>query len=130
MGPLKEPCSRVLGGLESLEAGSDECLEDRVPGRLHLSYSTTSGGSWEFRFSEFEVWSSSVRMFGSLEFECSDAWKLGNLVQMHLASFSSVVGRPGGQRLVPCDGSHFKHSVDRLRLHILRDLRTDSTDIA
>jgi len=27
-----------------LEAGSDECLEDRVPGTLHLSYSTVSGG--------------------------------------------------------------------------------------
>ena len=42
---------RILRGLEApggpVEAGSDECLEDRVPGGLHVSYSTTSGGSWE-----------------------------------------------------------------------------------
>ena len=25
----------IFGGLESLEAGSDECLKDRVPGRFH-----------------------------------------------------------------------------------------------
>ena len=41
---------RILRGLEApggpVEAGSDECLEDRVPGGLHVSYSTTSGGSW------------------------------------------------------------------------------------
>ena len=37
----------IFGGLESLEARSDECLEDRVPGKLHLSYSTSLGGSWE-----------------------------------------------------------------------------------
>ena len=50
VGPLKEPWSSKLGdpgvrGLEILEAGSDECLEDRVLGRLHLSYSTCLGGS-------------------------------------------------------------------------------------
>ena len=39
----------IFGGLESLEAGSDECLEDRVPGRLHLSYSTCLGGPWELQ---------------------------------------------------------------------------------
>ena len=27
----------IFGGLESLEAGSDECLEDRVAGRLNVS---------------------------------------------------------------------------------------------
>ena len=46
VGPLLNP-SRVFGGLESLEAGSDECLEDPGPGRLHLPYFTRSGGSWE-----------------------------------------------------------------------------------
>ena len=39
----------IFGGLETLEAGSDECLEDRVPGRLNLSYSTSLGGSWELQ---------------------------------------------------------------------------------
>ena len=52
VGPLKEPCSRASsrfgdsgGCLETLEAGSDECLEDRVPGELHLSYFKILGGS-------------------------------------------------------------------------------------
>ena len=49
VGPLKEPCSRVFGGSETLEARSDERLEDRGPGRLHLSYSTSLGGSWELQ---------------------------------------------------------------------------------
>ena len=35
----------ISGGLEILEAGSDGCLEDRFLGKLHLSYSTRSGGS-------------------------------------------------------------------------------------
>ena len=39
--------ARVFGGLETPEAGSDECLEDRVLGRLNLSYSTKFGSSWE-----------------------------------------------------------------------------------
>ena len=34
-------------GSEILDAGSDECLEDRVLGKLNLSYPTRSGGSWE-----------------------------------------------------------------------------------
>ena len=32
-------------GLEVRRAGSDECLEDCGPGRLHLPYSTRFGGS-------------------------------------------------------------------------------------
>ena len=52
VGPLKEPWSSKLGdpgvrGLESLEARSDECLEDCGPRELNVSYSTMSGGSWE-----------------------------------------------------------------------------------
>ena len=53
---------RILRGLEApggpVEAGSDECLEDRVPGGLHVSYSTTSGGSWARQIprSEYAEW--------------------------------------------------------------------------
>ena len=54
VGPLKEPWTSRLGdpgarGLETLEARSDECLEDRGLGRLHPSYSTRFGGSWELQ---------------------------------------------------------------------------------
>ena len=42
---LKNLARARLWGLESLEAGSDECLEDPGSGRLHVSYSTVSGGS-------------------------------------------------------------------------------------
>ena len=52
VGPRKEP--KTPETLEASEfevwAESDECLEDRGPGRLHLSYSTCLGGSWELRF--------------------------------------------------------------------------------
>ena len=44
VGLLEESCSRVLGGLENVEAGSDECLEDRVLGRFNLSYSMSLRG--------------------------------------------------------------------------------------
>ena len=52
VGPLKEPWSSEVGdpgvrGLETLEARSDECLEDCGPRELNVSYSTMSGGSWE-----------------------------------------------------------------------------------
>ena len=47
---LKNLARARLRGLETPEAGSDECLEDRVPGRLHLSYSTCLGGSRSSRF--------------------------------------------------------------------------------
>ena len=36
-------------GWELREAGSDECLEDSGSGKLNLSYSTRSGGSWKRR---------------------------------------------------------------------------------
>ena len=35
---------KLLGGVE---AGSDKCLEDLSSGKLNVSYSTVSGGSWE-----------------------------------------------------------------------------------
>ena len=55
-----------------MEAGSDECLEDRVPVGLHVSYSTTSGGSWarHIRTTEYTEWvrlKNLSRVFGGLE---------------------------------------------------------------
>ena len=46
VGPLNKPNTPGSEdrGWELGEAGSDECIEDCGPGRLHLSYSTRSGG--------------------------------------------------------------------------------------
>ena len=105
VGPLKEPWSSKLGdpgvrGLESLEARSDECLEDRGPGRLNLSYFTRSGGSWEVqipprydsgwvRLKKPKTGSSDLRIFGSDE--CLEDRGPGRL---HLSYFT----RFGGSR--------------------------------
>ena len=73
---LGESKCRILRGLEApggpVEAGSDECLEDRVPGGLHVSYSTTSGGSWARHIprTEYTEWvrlKNLSRVFGGLE---------------------------------------------------------------
>ena len=47
---LKNLARARLRGLEIPEARSDECLEDRVLGRLNLSYFTSLGGSGSPRF--------------------------------------------------------------------------------
>ena len=44
--PFKTLLARLRGS-EILETQSDECLEDRVPGRLNLLCFTSLGGSWE-----------------------------------------------------------------------------------
>ena len=68
--------------MESLEAGSDECLEDRGPGRLHLSYSTCLGGSWELQIPRgydpgwARLKNLDLRGSETLEFEVWRSWGL------------------------------------------------------
>ena len=47
---LKNLARARLRGLETLEAGNDQCLEDRGPGTLNFLYSTSLGGSRMSRF--------------------------------------------------------------------------------
>ena len=115
----------IFGGLESLEAGSDECLEDRVPGRLHLSYSTRSGGFWERQIPTTECtgWVPFKTLCAS-----SEVWRVWRLEVTNVSRIVSLGGSiycilrvsegPGSSRFrvaVGPGGSPLKPLLARLR---------------
>ena len=94
--------------MESLEAGSDECLEDRVPGRLHLSYSTSLGGSRELQIPRgYETgWvrlknlaRARLRGLETLEAESDECLEDRVLGRLNLSYFTSLGG--SGELQIP-----------------------------
>ena len=69
--------------------GSDECLEDRGPGRLNLSYFTRSGGSWEGQipWPECSGWVPFKTLHAS-----SEVWRVWRLEATNVSRIVSLGG--------------------------------------